>query len=286
MRCVVTHSTKYSYSEKVLFANHIIRLTPKHHKHVTLNSYRLKINPKPYMLYRYEETDGSHAYNAFFDDKSDYLEIEHVSDITLEEYNPWNFIVTPPEFLKIPFKMTVETDPDLMPFLRELEPLSDEVKDFIYQISNEVHDDTLGFTTKMCSKIREIIAYQRNTSSQYQLINRTFHTRKGSCRDMAVAFLQICRFAGIPARFVSGYTIKVPPEGENPDLHSWIDLYIRGGGWVAFDPTLGLIPAGTQVALTSSADPKLTMPITGGYYGNARSKLDHLLTYKFLEFPK
>ena len=286
MRCIVAHSTKYTYSEKVLFANHIIRLTPKHQKHLTLHSYELKIDPKPSMLYRYEETDGSLAYNAFFNEKSDYLSIEHFSDLSLEEYNPWNFLITPPEFSKIPFTMTVETDPDLMPFLRELEPLSDEVKEFIYYTSNDVQDDTIGFTSKMCSKIREIISYQRSTSAHPQLVNETFRTRKGSCRDMAVAFLQICRFAGIPARFVSGYAIKVPPKGENPDLHSWVDLYIRGGGWMAFDPTLGLIPTGAQVALTSSADPKLTMPITGGYYGTAQAKLDHLLTYKFIDFPK
>jgi len=286
MRCVVTHKTKYSYSEKVLFANHIIRLTPKHHKHIILHSYELNIDPKPSMLYRYEETDGSLAYNALFNEKSDHLSIEHISDISIAEYNPFGFVISPPEFLKIPFKMTVETDPDLMPFLRELEPLSEEVKGFIYQISNEVNDDTIGFTTKMCAKIREMIGYQRSTSAHPQLVNETFRNRKGSCRDMAVAFLQICCFAAITARFVSGYGIKVPPKGENPDLHSWVDLYIRGGGWVAFDPTLGLIPTGTQVALTSSADPKFTMPITGGYYGNAQSKLEHLLTYKFLELPK
>jgi len=282
MRCIVTHSTKYTYSEKVNFANHIIRLTPKHAKHVTLHSYELKILPKPSYLYRYEETDGSLAYNAFFNDKSDSLSIEHISDLSVEDYNAFSFIITPPEFLKIPFKMTVETDPDLMPFLREIEPLSDELKNFIYSISEEVKDSTLEFATIMCSKIRELIAYQRRTAPAPQLANETFRLKAGSCRDMAVAYMQICRFAGIPARFVSGYAIKEPKPGENPDLHSWIDLYIRGGGWVAFDPTLGLVPNGMQVALTSSADPQFTKPITGGFYGKAESKLDHLLNYKFI----
>lgn len=282
MRCIITHSTKYTYSESVNFSNHIIRLTPKHAKHVTLHSYELKILPTPSLLYRYEETDGSLAYNAFFKDKSDSLSIEHTSDLSVEDYNALNFVITPPEFLKIPFKLTHESAPDLMPFLYEIEPLSDELKHFIYSISDEVKDSTLEFATIMCAKIRELIAYQRRTSPVPQHANETFRLKAGSCRDMAVAFMQICRFAGIPARFVSGYAIKEPAPGENPDLHSWIDLYIRGGGWIAFDPTLGLIPNGRQVGLTSSADPKLTMPITGGYFGLAQSKLEHLLTYKFI----
>lgn len=282
MRCIVTHFTKYTYSESVNFSNHIIRLTPKHAKHVTLHSYELKILPTPSYLYRYEETDGSLAYNAFFNDKSDSLSVEHISDLSVEDYNALDFIITPYEFLKLPLKMTHETDPDLMPFLHEIEPLSDELKNFIYSISDDVKDATLDFATIMCSKIRELIAYQKRVSPSPQYANETFHLKSGSCRDMAVAFMQICRFAGIPARFVSGYAIKEPKPNENPDLHSWIDLYIKGGGWIAFDPTLGLIPSGRQVALTSSADPKFTLPISGGYYGTAKSKLEHLLTYKFI----
>lgn len=282
MRCIVTHYTSYTYSESVGFGNHIIKLTPKPVKHITLNSHKLVITPTPSSLFRYEETDGSFAYSAFFNGKAKVLSFEHTSDLTLEDYNSLDFILSPFEYLKVPFSMNHATHPDLMPYLYEVEPLSDELKNFIHSISNDVADSTIDFTTTMCSKIREIIAYQKRVSTNPQYANETFHLKTGSCRDIARIFLQICRYAGIPARFVSGYAIKEVPEGENPDLHSWIDLYIPGGGWIAFDPTLGLIPSGRQVALTSSSEPKFTMPISGGYYGIAESKLDHLLTYKFI----
>ncbi len=282
MRCIITHSTSYTYSESVGFGNHIIKLTPKPAKHVTLNSHKLTITPTPSMLYRYEETDGSLVYSAFFNTKSKILSFEHVSDVSLEEYNPFDFMISPLEYVRVPFTMNQSTHPDLMPFLHEYEPLSDELKDFIHAVSDELKDSTLDFAITMCSKIREMIAYGKRINPAPQFANETFHLRKGSCRDMARIFLQICRYAGIPSRFVSGYAIKEVPEGENPDLHSWVDLYIPGGGWVAFDPTLGLIPSGGQLALTSSAELKCTTPISGGFIGNADSKLDHLLTYKFL----
>ena len=61
----------------------------------------------------------------------------------------------------------------------------------------------------------------------------------------------LLRSAGIPARWVKGYTegtldnTLVGAEGEdvykiaNDNAHSWVEVYFPGYGWIPFEPTKG-----------------------------------------------
>ncbi len=59
--------------------------------------------------------------------------------------------------------------------------------------------------------------------------------KKGDCSEFTDLFVVICRTKGIPARVIVGYNI----ECENTPKHAWAEIYIKGCGWVPFDPTLG-----------------------------------------------
>ncbi|HWH76387.1 MAG TPA: transglutaminase-like domain-containing protein [Candidatus Binatus sp.] len=64
----------------------------------------------------------------------------------------------------------------------------------------------------------------------------TYLSRVGSCRDLAVLFMDACRYVGIAARFVNGYY----DDGAAKDkltLHSWGEVYLPGVGWRGYDPT-------------------------------------------------
>jgi hypothetical protein len=69
-----------------------------------------------------------------------------------------------------------------------------------------------------------------------------FVRRSGNCEYFAAAMAVMLRSEGIPSRVVAGFQ-----HGEwNPygryfmvrlsDAHSWVEAYIEGRGWVAFDP--------------------------------------------------
>jgi transglutaminase-like putative cysteine protease len=70
-----------------------------------------------------------------------------------------------------------------------------------------------------------------------------FVRRSGNCEYFAAAMAVMLRSEGIPSRVVAGFQ-----HGEwNPygryfmvrlsDAHSWVEAYIEGRGWVAFDPS-------------------------------------------------
>lgn len=72
-----------------------------------------------------------------------------------------------------------------------------------------------------------------------------FVDRTGFCEQFAAAGTLLLRAAGIPARFVSGVAYGVPADQpgrrtyREADLHTWVEVFHPGVGWVASDPTDG-----------------------------------------------
>jgi len=59
---------------------------------------------------------------------------------------------------------------------------------------------------------------------------------KGDCTEYADLFVAICRARDIPARVVTGYTVKVDTATSK---HNWAEVYLQDRGWVPFDPASG-----------------------------------------------
>lgn len=60
--------------------------------------------------------------------------------------------------------------------------------------------------------------------------------KRGDCTEFTDLFVALCRAAGIPARHTYGITTLT---SENGTAHSWAETYMKGYGWVTFDPTPG-----------------------------------------------
>ena len=95
--------------------------------------------------------------------------------------------------------------------------------------------------------------------------------KKGSCRDLTVLAMAICRNVGIASRFVSGYLYI--PSARGHELHAWFEVYIPGGGWNGFDSMIGLAVQNNHIAVVTTANPDHSVPITGSIRGSAKSKL-------------
>lgn len=71
-------------------------------------------------------------------------------------------------------------------------------------------------------------------------------TKRGYCVYFATAMAILARSENIPSRLVTGYCIradKIDKKGvalvSANDAHAWVECYLKGIGWVAFDPTPG-----------------------------------------------
>ncbi|MBI4579315.1 MAG: transglutaminase domain-containing protein [Planctomycetes bacterium] len=61
-------------------------------------------------------------------------------------------------------------------------------------------------------------------------------TKRGDCGIQAALFIAMCRAAGIPARWQSGWESK--PDEWN--MHDWAEMYIEPWGWLPVDPSYGV----------------------------------------------
>ncbi|HEY1685452.1 MAG TPA: transglutaminase domain-containing protein [Tepidisphaeraceae bacterium] len=84
------------------------------------------------------------------------------------------------------------------------------------------------------------IAY--HAEEEYCLIpsigTKALALRRGDCGVQAFVFIMLCRAAGIPARWQSGW--RLAPDHNN--MHDWAEFYIEPYGWIPADPSDGLQP--------------------------------------------
>lgn len=59
---------------------------------------------------------------------------------------------------------------------------------------------------------------------------------KGDCTEYSDLFVALCRAKNVPARVVSGYTVRTDVDTAK---HNWVEVYMKGCGWVPIDPTAG-----------------------------------------------
>jgi len=60
--------------------------------------------------------------------------------------------------------------------------------------------------------------------------------RKGDCGIQSTLFMTMCRAAGVPARWQSGWETK-PVRNT---MHDWTEIYIAPWGWLPCDPSYGV----------------------------------------------
>ncbi|MFZ6990370.1 transglutaminaseTgpA domain-containing protein [Curtobacterium sp. RRHDQ66] len=101
------------------------------------------------------------------------------------------------------------------------------------------------------------------------VVAKFLQVREGYCVHFSSAMAVMARTLGIPSRIAVGYRAGGTQEdGEytvsNRQLHSWPELYIKGAGWVAFEPTPDSDSAATSstepTTTPSAADPATPLP--------------------------
>jgi transglutaminase-like putative cysteine protease len=115
--------------------------------------------------------------------------------------------------------------------------------------------------------INRTFRYQARDMSGVQSPTVTLQKGSGSCRDFATLFIEACRSLGLAARFVSGYLLGGSLTGLGASTHAWAEVYLPGGGWKGFDPTLGLLTTTQHVPVAVSRHSEHAMPVTGSFIG-------------------
>ena len=124
--------------------------------------------------------------------------------------------------------------------------------------------------------VRSQIEYLPGSTGVNTTSLEAWEAKSGVCQDIAHITLAGLRFAGIPARYVSGYLHPDPDAkvGENvtAESHAWVEWY--NSEWYGFDPTNLIEISDRHVLISRGRDYSDVPPIKGVYAGSGQSHLE------------
>jgi len=151
----------------------------------------------------------------------------------------------------------------------------------------EGRGDVWGDVRRLGSHIYRRFAYRPNSTGVSTRATDALKLRMGVCQDFAHVHLGLCRSMGIPARYVSGYffnTTRRPREIEAS--HAWIEAWIPGHGWAAFDPTHDRPADDRYVKVAVGRDYADIRPVNGTYRGSPTRSLKVSVAVREAPQPK
>jgi len=262
----ISHITTYTYSRPVYLDLHHLRIRPRCDGVQTVTCFDSKVEPRPTGSTDGIDIDGNIVDNVWFHGLTEKLIVESRVKVITQYRNPFNYILAErADRLPVTYQDPIQAY--LAPYIVRWNE-SRLVEQFARHIANTTEWKTLRFLTALNREIYECCRQIPRQHGAAQAAEETLLRKRGCSRDLAVLFMESCRYVGIAARFVNGYHEN---DGETDTLciHSWGEVYLPGVGWRGYDPSQGLAVTDRHVALAAAGMPLLAAPVAGTFRGNA-----------------
>ncbi len=282
MRYRISHRTTYSYASPVYESFNEVRLQPLVCATQSVLDFDLRIEPPATVIaFRDYYGNGVHDFGVSY--LHEQLTIEGTSDVVTHAR------------ADEPLLPAAQNGPDASPRLRELSGDDELANDFaeflgasafivlgpesaaIAEALLEADPDTtaLAFLNAATAEIRNRLEYQVGTTTVHSSVAEVLAGGSGVCQDFAHVLISLCRHAGLPARYVSGYLGGV---AQSVASHAWIEAFVPPYGWIGVDATLGTHCTGQHVKIGVGRDYSDVAVLRGTYKGGGAAELDVVVT--------
>jgi len=267
----VLHTTTYRYRQAVDLGPHRLMLRPRETRELRLFSHDLSITPAAAVTWAHDVA-GNSIGTALFDTPTDHLVIE--SRASLEITAPaWPVFAISASAIEYPFLYSADewTDLGALTTPQYADP-DDRFARWVESFVMGRPTDTLSLLKDISNGVFTQISYQSRDDEGTQSPIETLDRRWGSCRDFAVLLAEAACRLGLGARIVSGYlsdpeTSLVGSAGSG-STHAWVEIFIPGAGWIAFDPTNRSVGSGNLVPLAVARNIAQVTPVAGTFLGS------------------
>ncbi|MEM8798642.1 MAG: transglutaminase family protein [Pseudomonadota bacterium] len=277
-RYALSHRTRYQYSQPVSLSRHLLHLSPRPVPHQACRRHQLKISPPPSITSDGTDFFGNPIRYATFQDNHSRIDILAESLIDVQSRPTLDVNSTTPW----------EDVPQMIAGDLSIEGLG--ISQFCYASrmtiadTNLVADITRFFTPgrpvleaamDLMGHIFATYEYDGTATTVSTPVDEVIRIKRGVCQDFAHLQIACLRALGLAARYVSGYLLTHPPEGQEKLVgadasHAWLSLWVPEYGWVDLDPTNNIIPGDEHITLAWGRDYADVSPINGVIFGGGQ----------------
>ena len=232
----------------------------------------VEIDPKPAIHAQNLDNEGNVVSQLWFRNTTDHLTIESRSVVETSSVDPFGFLLDDPE-RTLPYAYPTAVGVRLQTYRKAPDAAPVAVRELALAAAEDVARRQDRFPWALAARIHKEFVVADRPDGPPHPPETTALARRGACRDLALLFIECCRSMGLASRYVSGYAYV--EDNPIPTLHAWAEVYLQGGGWRGYDPTLGLAVADRHVAVAAAAEPEDAAPVRGSFRGEATTKMEH-----------
>lgn len=295
MRLKITHDTRYRYSPQVDIAQHVAHLKPRETPAQTVTECELTISPSP--DWQQEQRDVFGNLRSFFSiqNRHEVLDVRACSLVETSAAATIDAAATPAweevrEYYRYRSGHAWEAAAEFAFASPHVTPHA-EFAEFCRSVFTP-RRPLLEAAVELMRKIHQDLRYASQSTDIHTPAHEALARREGVCQDFAHIFLACARQLGLSARYVSGYLLTEPPEGQEKLIgsdasHAWVSIYVprvtadglaAGGQWVDLDPTNDRwgadSPGEDYVSLAWGRDYSDVSPVRGVIRGGASHLLE------------
>ena len=291
----ISHATTYRYAPQVNTAQHMAHLIPRATPAQEVITSSLHIAPEPATRRDAMDVYGNHRTFFSLAAAHDTLRIEARSMVRTHAQTIHPAAADTPAWEKVRnhFEYHAGAAWDAATEFSFASPHVKPHDDFVHyaRASFSPHRPLLEASVDLMQRMHRDFEYASQSTDIHTPALDALHQRRGVCQDFAHILLSCLRSLGLAARYVSGYLLTEPPEGQ-PSLvgsdasHAWVSLYVPGskgdGLWFDLDPTnnrWGLSSPGEDyVCLAWGRDFSDVSPVRGVIHGGESHTLEVAVT--------
>lgn len=272
MEFTILHQTTYRYPGSIHESYSIVRLRPRSDTTQYCTQFELTVAPRT-RIFSYADRFGNDVQHFAVLPDHDVLSITARSSvITVRPPNPG-----PPAPVT---KEQLTSDPNVRWLYEELHEsqyvvFGPELKAFAAHVGDPGREDLVGWYLRAGASINQQFTYDADATTVASTVDESIRARAGVCQDFAHILVALCRYNGVPARYVSGYVFK----GEEGSVigaeasHAWCEAYLGPQGWIGYDPTNDKLIDDRFARIAVGRDYRDVAPVRGVYKGASRSTM-------------
>jgi transglutaminase-like putative cysteine protease len=259
MRLGIEHRTTYRFTAPQARLVQMLRVTPANSHDQTVASWRIDLDCDA-RLSEGRDGFGNPVTMLYADGPLDRIEIAVVGEVVTSHSDGV-------------LRGVVETLPPIL-FLRATAATAADPAIAAFAAGTAAGKPTLAALHTLNRALHERFAVDHGMPEAGLSAAAAFGRARATPRDLAQIFAVAARAIGVPARYVTGYSIAHGLGHHRPTPHGWAEAHVEGIGWIGFDPCTGLSPEEHYVRVAIGLDAGGASPVAGSRMGEGEELLD------------